>query len=112
MTNEERTELIRHLKYSRSIGADYLITDNDVDKIIKALEQEPFEGYIGTINPEVMFLELHSFDKNEKRLLNIDRINSVYQEGGAVYIYIGEVVYRVKESYEDIVNQINKYYNQ
>jgi len=41
MTREEREELIKHLKYNRSIGADYLITDKDADEIIKALEQEP-----------------------------------------------------------------------
>ena len=41
MTREERTKLINHLKYNRSIGADYLITDKDADEIIKALEQEP-----------------------------------------------------------------------
>lgn len=41
MTREERTKLIKHLKYNRSIGADYLITDEDADEIIKALEQEP-----------------------------------------------------------------------
>jgi len=43
MTKEERTELIEYLKYNRSIGADYLITDKDADEIIKALEQEPYE---------------------------------------------------------------------
>lgn len=44
MTREEkRTRLIRHLKYNRSIGADYLITDEDADEIIEALEQEPCE---------------------------------------------------------------------
>lgn len=46
MTREERTELIEHLQYSRSIGADYLITDKDVDEIIKALEQEPCDDAI------------------------------------------------------------------
>lgn len=42
MTREEkrREKLIKHLKYNRSIGADYMITDEDVDEIIKALEQE------------------------------------------------------------------------
>lgn len=39
MTREERTKLIKHLKYNRSIGADYTITDNEADEIIKALEQ-------------------------------------------------------------------------
>ena len=38
MTREERIKLINHLKYNRSIGADYMITDNDVDEIIRALE--------------------------------------------------------------------------
>ena len=47
MTREEkRTRLIRHLKYNRSIGADYLITDEDADEIIESLEQEPCEGCI------------------------------------------------------------------
>lgn len=41
MSREEREKLIKHLKYNRSIGADYLITDKDADEIIKALEQEP-----------------------------------------------------------------------
>lgn len=41
MTREKRTKLIRHLRYNRSIGADYLITDEDADEIIKALEQQP-----------------------------------------------------------------------
>ena len=46
MTREERTKLINHLKYNRSIGADYLITDKDADEIIKALEQEPCDDAI------------------------------------------------------------------
>ena len=41
MTREKKEKLIRHLKYNREIGADYLITDEDADEIIKALEQEP-----------------------------------------------------------------------
>ena len=40
MTREERTRLINHLKYNRSIGADYLITDEDAVEIIKALKQQ------------------------------------------------------------------------
>lgn len=36
MTKEDRLELIKNLKYSRSIG---VITDEDADEIIKALEQ-------------------------------------------------------------------------
>ena len=50
MTNEKRTELIKHLKYTRSIGADYLITNEDVDEIIKALEQQPCEDCISRAN--------------------------------------------------------------
>lgn len=46
MTREEREELIKHLEYDRSIGADYLITDTDADEIIKALEQEPCEDAV------------------------------------------------------------------
>lgn len=41
MTEEEREELLKYLKYNRSIGADYSITDKDADEIIKVLEQEP-----------------------------------------------------------------------
>ena len=46
MTREERIQIIKHLKYDRSIGAYYMITDKDADEIIKALEQEPCEDAI------------------------------------------------------------------
>lgn len=46
MTIEKKEKLIRHLRYNRSIGADYLITDEDADEIIKALEQEPCDDAI------------------------------------------------------------------
>lgn len=55
-----------------------------------------------------MFIELHLLENDEKIMLNINRINSIYQTKEAVYIYAGEVVYRVKESYEDIVETIKK----
>jgi hypothetical protein len=58
-----------------------------------------------------MFIELHLSDNNEKIMLNINRINSIYQTNGKTNIYAGEVVYRVKESYEDIAKCIDKYYN-
>lgn len=58
-----------------------------------------------------MFLELHLFDDDEKVTLNINRIQSIYQKKGATYIYIGEIVYRVKESYEDVIKSINNYYD-
>lgn len=53
-----------------------------------------------------MFLELHLSDNNEKIMLNIDRIKSIYQDGRTAYVYVGEVVYRVKESYEDIAKSL------
>ena len=46
MTKEERIELIKQLKYNHSIGADYVLTDEDANEIIKALEQEPCEDAI------------------------------------------------------------------
>ena len=55
-----------------------------------------------------MFLELTLSDNNAKILININRINSIYQKG-ITNIYVGEVVYQVRESYEEIVNAINKY---
>lgn len=56
-----------------------------------------------------MFLELHLSDNDEKIMLNIDRINSIYQIHAVTNIYAGEVVYQVKESYEEIADAINKY---
>lgn len=56
----------------------------------------------------MMFLELHKAENDEKIMLNLDKIQSIYQEKEATYIYIGQIVYRVKESYEDIVNAIDK----
>ena len=54
-----------------------------------------------------MFLELHLSDNNEKVMLNINRINSIYQTNGKANIYVGEIIYRVKESYEEVVSAIN-----
>ena len=54
-----------------------------------------------------MFLELHLSENDEKIMLNIDRINSIYQTNGKTDIYVGEVVYRVKENYEQIKESIN-----
>lgn len=58
-----------------------------------------------------MFLELHLQENNEKIILNIDRINSIYQTNGKTNIYIDRIVYRVKESYDDIAKRIDKNYN-
>ena len=49
-----------------------------------------------------MFFELHLLDNNEKIMLNINRINSIYEANGKANIYVEEVVYRVKESYEEV----------
>lgn len=54
-----------------------------------------------------MFLELHLSDNNEKIMLNINRINSIYQTNEKTNIYVGDVVYQVKESYEQIKEAIN-----
>lgn len=54
-----------------------------------------------------MFIELHLSDYNEKIMININRINSIYKIGEITIVCIGEVVYRVKESYDDIVKIID-----
>ena len=54
-----------------------------------------------------MFVELHLSNNNEKVMLNINRINSIYEANGKANIYVEEVVYRVKESYEEVVAAIN-----
>ena len=54
-----------------------------------------------------MFLELHLND--DKIMLNVNAIKSIYQVDGETRIYVGEVIYEVKESYEDIVKAINNY---
>ena len=56
-----------------------------------------------------MFLELHLSEDNEKIMFNINRINSIYQTKEVIYIYTGDVVYRVKENYEQIKELINNY---
>lgn len=58
-----------------------------------------------------MFIELHLEENDNKIMLNIDRIQSIYQAKGATYVCISETfVYRVKESYEDIAKCIDKHY--
>ena len=53
-----------------------------------------------------MFIELHLLSDNEKILVNIDRIKSIYRYKGETHVSMGEVSFRVKESYEDIRRNI------
>lgn len=57
----------------------------------------------------MMFLGLHLSDNNEEIMFNINMINCIYQTKGTTNIYVGEVVYQVRESYKEIVEAINKY---
>ena len=43
---------------------------------------------------------------NETILINIDRVKSIYSYKGITHVYVGEVEYKVKESYEDIRRNI------
>lgn len=53
-----------------------------------------------------MFLELHS-DDNVKIMVNIDKIDSIYQIGKITSVYVGGIIYHVEESYEQIEEAIN-----
>ena len=77
MTREKRTELIRHLRYNRSIGADYLITDEDADEIIKALEQEPCDDAISRQAAiEALWKALYEYeDKTEKQFIDSEELD-------------------------------------
>lgn len=57
----------------------------------------------------MMFLELTLSNNNSKMLVNINRINSIYQTSETTNLYVGEVVYQVSENYEEIVEAINNY---
>lgn len=59
----------------------------------------------------MQFLQLQLKNNNEKILINIDKIISIYQIKGTTNVYAGEVVYEVKEKYEEIVDALNHYYN-
>lgn len=60
-----------------------------------------------------MFLELHLFENlfedDEKILLNINKIQCIGQSKGITYIDVGDSIYRVKESYEDVIKAINNW---
>lgn len=56
-----------------------------------------------------MFLELTLSDNNAKILFNINRINCIFQIKGVTTIYVGEVAYQVRESYEEIKDTIDYY---
>ena len=56
-----------------------------------------------------MFLELTLLGDNAKILINITRINSIYQKDRVTKIYTDNDIYLVSESYEEIVEAINKY---
>lgn len=53
------------------------------------------------------FIELHLMDgSNETIMINIDRVKSIYSYKGITRVYVGEVEYKVKESYENMYRQI------
>lgn len=56
-------------------------------------------------------LELHLCDGDEKILINLDNVNAIYQQSKKTQIYVGGVIYRVKESYADIMEAMGNYYN-
>lgn len=55
-----------------------------------------------------MFLELHRAEDNKKVLFNVNNINTIYEDTTDVYIYVGEIAYRVKESYSEIINVLKR----
>ena len=55
-----------------------------------------------------MFLELHRAEDNKKVLFNVNNINTIYEDTTDVYIYIGEIAYRVEESYSEIIKVLNR----
>lgn len=55
-----------------------------------------------------MFIELHLLDNNRKMMLNINKIQCISQVNGITGIDQGDVVFRVKESYEQIHKAISK----
>ena len=55
-----------------------------------------------------MFIELHRDEDNKKVLFNVNNINTIYEDTTDVYIYVGAIAYRVKESYSEIINVLNR----
>ena len=55
-----------------------------------------------------MFLELHRAEDNKKVLFNVNNINTIYEDTTDVYIYVGEIAYRVKESYSEIIDALKR----
>ena len=55
-----------------------------------------------------MFIELHMLDDNEKMLMNINKIQSLGQMEGIVCIDVGDSIFRVRESYDQICQVISK----
>ena len=90
MTREERIRLIKHLKYSHSIGADYTLVDKDVDKIIEALEQEHCEDCIS--RDEL----LKAIDTWDKFGCDADTKLVPYQDHYIPYIHYDDVVKYIK----------------
>ena len=80
MTREEREKLIKLLKYSHSIGADYVITDKDADEIIKALEQEPCEDCISRQATIEAFQMFRGYEANRTNAEWVDRIETVVKK--------------------------------
>ena len=55
-----------------------------------------------------MFIELTLYSTEEKVLINIDHICAIYPFMELTNILVGKEYFGVKESYEDIVNCLDK----
>ena len=59
----------------------------------------------------MMFIEFHNYHNGEKILFNIANINIIYPKKGHTKIFIGGVVYEIRETYSEVIDAINNYYN-
>ena len=58
-----------------------------------------------------MFIEFHNYKDGGKILFNINNIRVIFPKGDHTKIYISGLVFDIKETYSEVIDAINNYYN-
>ena len=57
------------------------------------------------------FIEFHNYHNGDKILFNLASINTIYGKEGHTKIFVDGIVYEIQETYSEVIDAINNYYN-
>lgn len=55
-----------------------------------------------------MFIELHMLEDDKKIMINVNKIQCIVHHEGVMVVDVGDCIFRVKESYEQIRKAMDK----